>query len=207
MPILQASESYVVELAEELANNHSRFSSFAWFRRSELADPENWAIVYTSNRDSGLLEESNAAFIEAELSQFTEDESEDPNIVYESHNHWAVGHVDGFSIRVYRPDGTITPAFRAYAAIQEALDDYPILDEDDYSQREHDATIENVETEGGYVARKLDYTLPDEWVGDVASWLYDNEPGELENRDDQGGYPSEDAIIRAFDALGYPCES
>ena len=31
----------------------------------------------------------------------------------ESHNHWAVGHVDGFCIRVYR-DGEITEAFKTY---------------------------------------------------------------------------------------------
>ena len=40
-------------------------------------------------------------------------ERDDPDVVMESHSHWAVGHVDGFSIRVYR-DGEITEAFRTY---------------------------------------------------------------------------------------------
>ena len=53
----------------------------------------------------------------------------------ESHCHWAVGHVDGFSIRVYR-DGEITDAFKAYHELMEQLAGYPILDEEDYSAAE-----------------------------------------------------------------------
>mgnify|MGYP006206866459 CR=1 FL=1 len=33
-------------------------------------------------------------------------EGDDPDVVMESHTHWAVGHVDGFSVRVHR-DGEV----------------------------------------------------------------------------------------------------
>ena len=92
----------------------------------EIDDPDNWAIVYTHNRDSGLLAQSNAAVIADALRPFSE--TENPDVVFESHSHWAVGHVDGFSIRVYR-DGEITDAFRTYHGLMERLDAYPILDE------------------------------------------------------------------------------
>ena len=59
----------------------------------------NWSIVYTHNRDSGLLDQCNAEVIAESLKPFSE--AEDPDVVFESHSHWAVGHVDGFSIRVY----------------------------------------------------------------------------------------------------------
>ena len=49
----------------------------------------------------------------------------------------------------------------------------------------------------------LEYDLPEGWEGDVYSWLSDNRPGSVENRDDQGGYPEEGDLRAAFDALGY----
>ncbi len=155
-------------------------------------------VVYTHNRDSGLLDQSKADQITEELKPFTD--GDDPDVVMESHSHWACGHVDGFSIRVYR-DGEITPAFRAYHDLMEQLDGYPILNEEDYSNREYEATLENI----GDSARKLkhEFNLPDGWDGDVYSWLSDTRQRVVENRDDQGGYPEEQDLRDAFDALGY----
>jgi hypothetical protein len=99
----------------------------------EIDDPDDWAIIYTHHRDSGLLDQSNAAAIADALRSFSE--SENPHVVFESHAHWAVGHVDGFSMRVYR-DGEITQAFRAYHGLMEDLEAYPVLDESDYGRRE-----------------------------------------------------------------------
>lgn len=154
--------------------------------------------MYTHHRDSGLLDQSNAAAIVKELAAFTE--GDDPDVEYESHSHWAVGHVDGLSVRVYR-NGEITEAFRRYHGLAEAMAIYPILDEEDYSRREYEATVENI----GDAAWRLkdDYDLPDDWQFEVYSWLSENEPQEIENRDDQGGYPTEDALQRAFDAFGF----
>ena len=37
------------EAAREAAGNWTEFHCFAWFRKSEIEDPENWAIIYTHN--------------------------------------------------------------------------------------------------------------------------------------------------------------
>lgn len=186
------------DTAVEMAGNWKKFDSFAWFRRRELADPDAWAVVYTHHRDSGLLAESNAGVITTTLEPFTA--GDDPDVVGESHGHWAVGHIDGFSIRVFK-GGEITDAFRTYHALAERMENYPILDESDYSQREYDATLDNI----GQAAWRLkhEYALPDGWEGDVYSWFGDHNPSAVENRDDQGGYPSEDDLREAFDALEY----
>jgi hypothetical protein len=186
------------EAARKAAGNWQRFNCFVWWRKNEIADADQWAIIYTSNRDSGLLDQSNAAFIAKALEPFTE--GDDPDVVFESHNHWAVGHVDGFSIRVFR-NGEITEAFRKYHELAEQMDQYPILDESDYSERELTATIENIE--GAAWRLKHEFDLPDGWVWQVYDWLSDNRSGEVENRDDQGGCPSEDALREAFAALNY----
>jgi hypothetical protein len=186
------------DAARQAAGNWQKFECFCWFRESEIDDPNPWSIIYTHNRDSGLLDQSNADAIAEALEPFTG--GDHPDIVTETHDHWAVGHVDGFSIRVYR-DGEITDAFRTYHDLMEQLDGYPVLDEEDYSRREYEATCENIADAAWRV--KHEYTLPDGWEGAVCSWLSDHRQRAVENRDDQGGYPEEDDLREAFDALSY----
>jgi hypothetical protein len=188
----------IEDAAHKAAGNWRHFDSFAWFRQRELQDPDQWAIIYTHHRDSGLIDQSNAAVIEKALEPFTE--GADPHVVMESHHHWAVGHVDGFSVLVFH-NGEITDAFRAYYDLAEQIDLYPLLDETDFSNREYEATLSNIEDATWRLKRR--FHLPDDWVGQVYSWLSDNDPSEIESRDDQGGYPNEDALRAAFSALGF----
>jgi hypothetical protein len=186
------------DAAQAAAGNWQKFDCFCWYRSDELEDAYNWGIFYTHHRDSGLLAQSNAAEIAKALKPFAD--SDDPDVVFESHNHWAVGHVDGFSIRVFR-NGQITEVFRAYHELTEQLADFPILDEEDYSRREYEATLENI----GQAAWRLkqEFNLPGGWEGDVYSWLSENNDSAIENRDDQGGWPEEADLEAAFAALGY----
>jgi hypothetical protein len=186
------------DAATEAAGNWQSWTCFVWDRERDLDDADAWAIFYTHNRDSGLLAQSNADAITEAMEPFTD--TGDPDVVMESHSHSAVGHVDGFSIRVFR-NGEITDAFRAYHELSEQISDYPILDEEDYSEREYEATLENINDAAWRV--KNEYTLPDGWESDVFSWFWDHRQSAVENRDDQGGYPEEDDLRDAFAALGY----
>lgn len=182
--------------AKAAAGNWRRFQCFVWDRQPE--DPDAWAISYTHNRDSGLLDQSNAAAIEAALTPFAE--GDDPDVVFECHSHWAVGWVAGFSVRVYW-NGQITEAFRTHHALAQRLAEYPILDEEDYSSREYEATLANLADAAWKLKRE--YDLPEGWESDVYGWLSDNDPAAVENRDDQGGYPSENQLRATFEVLGY----
>ncbi len=185
--------------AREAAGNWRSFQCFAWSRGyAELDDPDNWAIVYTHHRDSGLLDESNAEAIAEAMRPFVEADTENPDVYEEHHSHWAVGWIDGYAIRVFR-DGEITDAFRAWFDLNQQLDDYPVLDEEDYSNREHEATLENIES----AALGMDYDLPEGWESEVFSWLWEHDQSAVENQDDQGGYPTQEQLDAAFDALGY----
>ncbi|QDU29053.1 hypothetical protein ETAA8_41600 [Anatilimnocola aggregata] len=53
------------------------------------------------------------------------------------------------------------------------------------------------------VVYKRDFDLPENWQDAVYSWLSNNRPNSLENTDDQGGWPDEDDLTAAFEALGY----
>ena len=183
--------------AKEMAGNWKMFGSFAWHRGHKLEDADRWTIFYTSGRDAGLLAQSNHAEISKRLAPFME--GDDPDVVAETHSHWAVGYLDGFSIRVFKPDGTITPAFEELYRIKEALEDYPVLNEADYSEREYVATLENYTNEMWAMRDKL---LPD-WQEEVYSWFSDHGRERfIENRDDQGGYAPKERIVEALQDLG-----
>lgn len=186
------------DAAAQAAGNWQRFTCFVWYR-DDIADKNNWSIIYTHHRDSGLLDQSNAAVIRRSMMAYTE--GDNPDVVFESHDHWAVGHIDGFSVRVFKR-GRITKAFRTYHELAERIDNYPILDENDYSEREYEATLENIADSAWRL--KDDFDLPNDWVGDVYSWLSENNAGSVENSDDQGGYPQEADLKAAFVALGFP---
>lgn len=188
---------HIEDLATKLAGNHRKFESFAWSGRPE--DDLDWAIVYTSNRDSGLTDESNESVINATLEPFSK--GDDPDVVFERHSHFLVGYVDGFSIRV-RKNGELTEAFRKYAELKITLNNSPFLDDGDYSEREYNAALKAIEGNAPNLIRE-----PKGWADKVFGWLYDNEQDEVENRDDQGASPSEASICRAVEALkiGYVC--
>jgi hypothetical protein len=184
-----------VELAAEaIVGNWKSFDCFAW--HDQPVNPDHWCIVYTHNRDSGLLDQSNAGVIDSAMSRF----ERYGTARQESHNHWACGWVDGWSIRVYNASGTITKAFRAYFDLMSKLADYPVLDEEDYSRRETEATIENIRACG---RRMLADNAPEDWASQCYNWFLDNNQCAVESRDDQGGYPSDEEMKDCLSALGW----
>lgn len=182
--------------AKAMAGNWEDFSCFIWYRSNELDTPSDWCIVYTSGRDAGLLSQSNHVEITKRLARFME--GDNPNVVAEDHNHWAVGFLSGFSIRVFHGDGSITPAFEEWCRIKEDLDTYPVLNESDYSERELEATLDNYRSE---MWRHRD--LPEGWQVEVYRWFSDHGLDRfIESRDDQGGYAAEESIVEALLDLG-----
>jgi hypothetical protein len=195
---MRLGELDLEDAAKEAAGNWQNFHCFVWFRDNDLVDADTWAVIYTHNRDSGLLDQSNAEAIRKAMEPFTN--TEDPDVVFESHSHWAVGHVDGFSVRVFR-NGQITEAFKAYHELAARMADYPILDEADYSNREYEATLENLVDAAWRLKNEFD--LPDDWECEVYGWFGEHNERAIDNTDDQGGYPEQQELEAAFDALGY----
>lgn len=99
-----------------------------WKRPANYAG-ENWPDYFGSgvgqHRDSGALERSNFRCMLAALGG----ESETVIVVRES--HWAVGWVEW--IAIHESDSA---ALAKAEAIKERLEDYPVIDEHDYSNEE-----------------------------------------------------------------------
>jgi hypothetical protein len=94
--------------------------------------PNHYSAGVGQSRDSDCLEQSNFAVMVQELGG----ESEVVTIVRES--HWAVGWVEWIAIEA---DGTAESdrALQIADRQVERLEDYPILDENDFSERETEA--------------------------------------------------------------------
>ena len=177
------------------AGNWQEFDSFGWHDRPEGA--EDWAIVYTHNRDSELLDQSNAAEIDKALAPFMEGETP-----MSGRSIMGTGLADGLT---GMPSGFTATArlpklFAPTMSLAARLADYPVLNEEDFSRREYEATLENLLSEG------FDsdcFAPPEGWEGEVFSWLWDHNESAVENRDGQGGYATKEEIGEALDALGY----
>jgi hypothetical protein len=127
--------------AKALVNNWQNFDSF------HLMGWENHIgrmIHECISRDSSLLERSNHEIMEKRLYAIVAVD----DVTSFSASHWAVGWVEGFSIRVYDRDGNITESFREFCAMQVAMGEYPILDDDHYSSLVENAVSDYMDQEG-----------------------------------------------------------
>jgi hypothetical protein len=192
--------------AKELAGNWTKWNSFGPGQQLRELDAKNFCLVYTRNRDSGLIDQSNAHIIEQLLKPFKEvpeDAPDDytPDVQDASCSHWACGYVEGYIIRIRNDAGEITPAFQMWADIQAKLDDYPILDCDHYSVMETEAGYDNFKQAMKGFASRHDLELPDDAQDKIYDWFCDQ--GDMENTDDRGWWPKDEQLMEACESLGY----
>ena len=102
-----------------------------WQRTSNYAgqDFSEYYVVVGQHRDSPILDKSNFPMALQRLG------GESDTVTIEHAGHWAVGWIE--NILVHESD---TDAVTEAQSIVDDLAFYPVLDDEDYSQREHDAT-------------------------------------------------------------------
>ena len=94
-------------------------------------------VIYTRNRDSSIMENSNYELILKELSDLSEPfdnvrDGGEPFVYDFRAGHWACGWVETIIIRQNAPAEIIELA----ESIEGALSDYPVYSDDDYSERQ-----------------------------------------------------------------------
>jgi hypothetical protein len=197
-----------LDRAQEAAGNWKKFQSFGsgrWCQYFEPRDipcgwteddfkPEEWYIHYSTNRDANILTQVNHNCLTKLMEPFME--ADRPDVVSEVHNHWAVGWVEGFAVRCL--DGLEeTDAWVALCEFLDALEEYPVADDDAFSEAEFEAGIENI----SWIGRgMLSDDAPDGWEYQVYDLLDEDE---REPRDGSGCYPSDDAVEQALRTLGF----
>ena len=171
----------------------SNSNYISWDRETEDNVAEWFVVPLIKTRDSRLLEQSNFETATKLL------HGESDNVMILNFGHWSCGHYD---LILVKPD---TPEQQILEDMIEQLDNYPVLDDQHYSELEFNATHENIKSE---IPSDLITDLDIDTITDkVYSWLSDNNDSSLENVDDNGGYPDTDAVTEALEALGLYSES
>lgn len=184
----------------EIAEALSRPSDFGLSSTAEHADEmfKTWSLgPVIRTRDSNLLEESNADALERMLKSMPSLKSD---WVITGCRHWAVGWVDHLSFRAIGKNRKPTKIFRVLCAWFDALSNYPCADEEDFSRREYEATLENIEAEG---RRMVKSDVPEGWAEKCFSWFWENDQSAVESSDANGGYPSRDQMEKCLRSLGF----
>lgn len=108
------------------------------------ADLSDWYILVSRTRDSFSLENSNYESILRDLKakRFKAAESEDSTGGYLACNfgHWACGWIEAIMIHKDSSDSLLEWADQVRAG----LDDYPVYDEEDFSEREFNMAYEYI---------------------------------------------------------------
>jgi len=169
--------------------NWKTFPDFCWSSKDSVDNPDNYCIVYTLTRDSNNLELSNDKYICNRLNRFMDNNM----VLREHHKHWAVGWVEGFAIQVVNENNKPTSAFLEWIDIQNELENYPILDEIDFNNRQYESTLENICNEFwvGNLREKPDI------LHKVYEWLMKYVPYEMD-MGDFGAYPCYESIVIAY---------
>jgi hypothetical protein len=97
----------------------------------------DWLAVASVHRDADILEQSNFAAFTAALG------GESEHVAIERASHWAVGWVDRLII-----DPTASNVVAKAESLAARLEDYPVIDDDDFSRREWEARSESWESYG-----------------------------------------------------------
>jgi hypothetical protein len=156
-----------------------------------------WGLCYAlEHRDSNTFEQSNSAYIQAQIK--ARGLSESFEVLH--FGHWAVGWIEQLAIKLVDDNGELNkPALDFMQEIHDSLADYPILDEEDYSRREYEDFISTLENCYKWDLESAGATLPDGWSAEMYSAM-DNisSSGEL----------SESYVMETARELGYiPVES
>lgn len=183
----------VEERAKAVAGNHRLVSNLSW--PAEPVDGLQWALIGTLHRDSTNIDKSNAAVIEREIcGQFEADAH------IERFADWLVGWSENLVIRVYDANGAITPAFMAFDKLAARMENYPLLDEELYSEMEEETiarVIEMAIEQLNDVEIKKD--LPEGWVAEVRRGL-DDYDSDIRGDD---WWPRSEALLEVLKALDY----
>lgn len=176
-------EEYVPQMAAEYL---TRPSNSAW-RDDELWVTHTQMFAYSPLADD-LLGESNYHCI---LAALTAEFPGDDRVQDSSFGHWTYAHFSAIRIRVLNKRGRITPEFALAAVIARGLaDEYPVYDEDDYSQREWRAFEDAFHSEFEWLTRGVEVSEGD--AHRIWEYVNENHYGESDP-----GYVDRDWITEA----------
>lgn len=156
---------------------------------------ETWSIgPCIETRDSELISQSNSEVIQQLFDELVD--SEDWEIL--ECQHWAYGWVNHLSFRVKDEEGKPTDAIKLWLLLQDAIKEYPILDEENLHEKEYAAMNEDINWFLNHTSEVDLETLPDNAELRIHLWLSARDI----DWDESDGYNGSD-MEEAAKSLGY----
>ncbi len=160
-------------------------SDFGWFGFEEMFDTWGFAGI-NKHRDSALVDLSNWDAAIADIKHHFGDEIYDENFQEVGLGHWLVGHADQLCVKILHKsiphdsitDEDITDYFKYVADIALYLsEEYPVLDENDLSERQWLATNSDIEDMANcsWIPFGQKCVMQDGFGDMVQSWLCNND--------------------------------
>lgn len=183
----QTTEKWIDYMLSYSDPNRPKLEKNLWFKESiwdggfyhgETPLGESWAIVmvYAPNV-AQLLDESNWESVLADLEKHFGNTEEDQYCV-EGISHWLT-RLEYLMIKLVNDDGTPTEIAEFMFDALNRLDDYPVYDDDDYSEREYESNEKAMLESIKYGLRAIDSEIdPDSLLdyainGDTGRVYYD----------------------------------
>lgn len=161
---------------------------------------KTWGFTgHDKSRDDGVLGRSNFKVISEDLMK---NYPEDCRI--ESYKHWLVGYVERLVCRILLDEDkgivedNITDVFRLAMRWQDMLNDYPIANEDDWSDECYKDCVETLEDMNAYLLDMIDQSN-EGWAESVYFHLI--QEMDVTFDPDANEYPSDDQILLAVYSL------
>jgi hypothetical protein len=190
----------IEEAADEAAGNWTKFEAFWWKSEKQPEDSENWMLYSIRHRDSDLLTQSNAIEIEKQMEPFIK--SEDAFIG--NFGHFLVGWIDHLAVRVKNSSGKVTDAFKKLYELMVKMEDYPVLNEEHWSEMEDEDTHKNVLASVKSVAPNMKNKYINRWAYTVQDMM--RRDNLLDPVDGFGGYAEDSVVAEYLKKAGYKGE-
>ena len=187
MTMTSLPEEYIVEMAQK---SLTKPDDFGYWGEVELFNTCGWAGI-DYNRDSGVLDKANYQAFHRDIVPLYEDD-----FTSERMNHWAVGWVERTLVKVLHNDvdgiisTNISEAFCETLSALDNLKDYPVLDDELYSEMEWQENLAMIEN---FAPKMIDRDI-EGWSEKLLSALLDND---VEMVPDADCYASEEDMITA----------
>ena len=124
--------------AEAKVRGTSQMQNYAYW--GDVPIGQTWGFIGRGrHRDSGSLDNSNFEVIYEDLKKRFPN---DVTIIRSS--HWAVGWSEGIAVHLLDDNGVATKAAAAAMEWEEKLEDYPVADDDHFSERERQDSVDTI---------------------------------------------------------------
>ncbi len=140
------------------------------------------AIMFSTHSASDLLDESNWNYMVKQLTTLVGDEDEQVSRgVFVGSSNWHIERFNGsvvpsvyhLIVKPFNVDGEITPAFSLMYDMFKALENYSVLDEENYSKREYNTMIDYLTKEIRFINYHTELVNPDNLsYEDIARKVY-----------------------------------